>query len=325
MSYNYSSLSPHNGTNTSLIYFSPALSCDKTNSTTADLPPSFVSGGSTPLFHFESPINASNSSTLLCTSTSDNITFGSYHSQDTGTHETDSLLLFSDDDSDNNLDSEQESFCEHFHSTPKKSRESNSLQLRDPLTHCASVPIAFPLTCCRDNCLHSFSFVETQKAKSVFTSKSRLEQNQFLLDSSLMFFPSTSNRSSNKWMVEGKHLCDKAFCKILCISVKRLRKTRTLYYAGVTKATRKTTRRTVTSKSTEAKMWMKAYFHLVGDKMPHLQKTHLPQFLTRKDVYERLKRELTDQGIIEDQIIKLSTFYQIWRDEFRDVVIPAVS
>ncbi len=144
------------------------------------------------------------------------------------------ILLFSDDDSDSNRDSEQEPFCDNFHSTPKRSKESNSLQLRDPLTHCDSHPIA--LTCCRDNCLHSFSFVETQKAKSVFTSKSRLEQNQFLLDSSLMFFNLVA-LATNGWWKESIYVT-KLFARFSALENggKRLRKSRTLYYAGVTKA-----------------------------------------------------------------------------------------
>ena len=69
---------------------------------------------------------------------------------------------------------------------------------------------------------------------------------------------------------------------------------------------------------------MNGYFHLVGDRMPHIQKIHLPHFLTKKDVYERMTRELVDQGILEKDIVTLKTFYKFWKKDFSDVIIPEV-
>ena len=58
--------------------------------------------------------------------------------------------------------------------------------------------------------------------------------------------------------------------------------------------------------------------------MPHVEQIHLPHFLTKHDVYERMKRELAEEGIEEEQIISHSYFYTIWQKFFKNVVIPEV-
>ena len=75
----------------------------------------------------------------------------------------------------------------------------------------------------------------------------------------------------------------------------------------------------------EAKAWMTYFFNRIGDHMPHVQKVHLPHFLTMKDIYFRMKTELVEEGLQEKDIISLSYFYKLWEKFFKDVVIPAVS
>ena len=250
-------------------------------------------------------------------------------SLDSSCNGDDSLIVFSEDDSDSEY-SEPLQLCELYplHSTPKKPRLSSLIELEDsPID--SSPTVANPLNCCSDQCLHFISLAESHKVREVFQSKSHQDQQQFLLDSALMFTShsdclSSTPKKQNKWMLEGKQVCEKAFCRIVGISQKRLRKSLAQYHSGITKAIRKIPNRSTSTKGTEAKTWMKNYFHLVGDKMPHLQKTHLPHFLTKKDVYARMKTELIDQGIQEDQIISLKTFYRLWKNDFRDVLIPEV-
>ena len=97
-----------------------------------------------------------------------------------------------------------------------------------------------------------------------------------------------------------------------------------LHQKGVTKATKKTPTRSQYSRTTEARTWMEKYFHLVGDQTPHVQRIHLPQFLTKKDIYLRMKREQMDHGIDEKNMIKMPTFYRIWKEALRDIFIPQV-
>ena len=75
-------------------------------------------------------------------------------------------------------------------------------------------------------------------------------------------------------------------------------------------------------KSTDAKAWMNVFFEKVGDQMPHKAQVHLPHFLTKKNVYMMMKRGMQERG--QHNTISLSHFYTIWKDAFRDVVIPKV-
>ena len=78
------------------------------------------------------------------------------------------------------------------------------------------------------------------------------------------------------------------------------------------------------SKSSGAKAWMHRYFHLVGDKMPHVDQIHLPSWETQKDVFSRYESDMTQQSIPASDIVSLSTFYRIWSEYFPQVVIPEV-
>ena len=236
-----------------------------------------------------------------------------------------------------------------FHSTPlKRSRECH--QLCDPLTSSDSdsesltfetppsqltkeVSEITTSQCCKKRCLAGLSILELEKAREVFKKKKWIEQQQFLLNSAFICHPVTSDTTTCSYnattdvstmMIEGKRVCRQAFTKALGISRKRYRRMVNLHQKGVTKATKKTPTRSQYSRTTEARTWMDTYFHLVGDQMPHVQRIHLPQFLTKKDIYLRMKRELMDHGIDEKNIIKMSTFYRIWKEAFRDVIIPQV-
>lgn len=70
--------------------------------------------------------------------------------------------------------------------------------------------------------------------------------------------------------------------------------------------------------------WMTRYFNLVGDKMPHNKQIHLPSWETQKDVHQRYKTDLEDQGMDESSIVVLSSFYRIWKREFPHVIMPEV-
>ena len=58
--------------------------------------------------------------------------------------------------------------------------------------------------------------------------------------------------------------------------------------------------------------------------MPHLEKTHLPHFLTRQDVYFKMKAELLNQSEGTCVVVSPSYFYKLWECHFRDVIIPEV-
>ena len=70
---------------------------------------------------------------------------------------------------------------------------------------------------------------------------------------------------------------------------------------------------------------MDKFFNQIGEHMPHVNQIHLPHFLTKGDVYNRMKRDLEEEGLLEGSVISLSHFYRTWSSCFKRVVIPEVS
>ncbi len=217
-----------------------------------------------------------------------------------------------------------------LHSTPAKKRRKVSLQLEDSIDFENESPVSsHQFQCCGRVCIAAFTQQEVEKVRDVFNKKKRADQKQFLFDTSLLFLPSSSKQvsSSSKlaMMLEGKRVCKNAFLNILGISKKRFKTVTELFSDGIHKATRKPHVRAEAAKTSEAKTWMRQYFDLIGDKMPHIDRIHLPHFLTKYDVYLRMKRELMAGGIPESAVVKVSTFYRFWKEDFSKVLIPSVS
>ncbi len=177
--------------------------------------------------------------------------------------------------------------------------------------------------CCGDRCLAHLSIVEAEHAREQFSSRTTVEQNQFLLDA--FEISGKVNNSSASVVLEGKCICAEAFVSVLGISRKRYQKLLTQFRQGVTRFKRKEVNRTEATKVTEAKAWMTHFFNRTGDHMPHIQQVHLPHFLTKKDIYSRMKRELLQEGLQDKDIVCLSYFYRLWDTDYKHVVIPAVS
>ena len=178
-------------------------------------------------------------------------------------------------------------------------------------------------SCCEKRCVAHFTLAEIENAKERFSSRNQKEKNQFL-DS---FHVSTGIDSSKMGIniLEGKQLCTQAFVSILQISDKRYYRMRRVFLEGSVKYCRKQSVRSKTMKVLEAKAWMSRFFNQIGDHMPHIQQIHLPHFLTKGDIYLRMKRELEEQGILSTSIVSKSHFYSLWKTAFKNVVIPEVT
>lgn len=59
--------------------------------------------------------------------------------------------------------------------------------------------------------------------------------------------------------------------------------------------------------------------------MPHNNQIHLPSWEIQKDVYTRYTEDVNQQQLPNSDILSLSMFYKIWKDEFSNVVMPEVS
>lgn len=156
--------------------------------------------------------------------------------------------------------------------------------------------------CCENRCLAHISVIEIQNVQQIFDSKSTVQQNQFLLDSFHITSKAT-NDVAQAHTIDGKPVCKEAFRRILKISMKRYKRLFDQYNSGVTISSRKKPARELSVRTTEAKAWMTQFFSHTRDRMPHLQQIHLPHFLTKRDVYNRMCKELNEQAIPHEAVV----------------------
>ena len=176
-------------------------------------------------------------------------------------------------------------------------------------------------SCCSQRCLAHLSVIDVERCRKWFQSKNTSLQNQFLLET---FQISGSTDSNQQVTLEGKALCKKAFTSAVGISIRRYERVYGRFRDGAMQYQRKPTRRSEASKVSESKAWMKRFFSQIGDSMPHVNQIHLPHIMTKRDIYARMKKDLTDEGIAEDDVISQSYFYYIWNTCYKNVVIPVV-
>ena len=193
--------------------------------------------------------------------------------------------------------------------------ESNTNSTQQSSTSSSQTPTPKGMYCCPRNCLQSMSPEKLHQARLSFNCRNQSEQRQFLLDA----FQITNGDALH--LVAGHQLCTNGFIKALGISRKRYRKIHIQFVNGSHKAFRKPPKRTVTEKTSHATAWMSNYFEKIADRMPHTGHLHLPQFLTKKDVYVIMQRELLGLGM---QTVSIQHFYAIWNKKFKHVTIPEV-
>lgn len=149
--------------------------------------------------------------------------------------------------------------------------------------------------CCTQRCTASFSLLELESTRSVFSLKTQAEQNQYIMDQ-LTLDSGVSACSTlaqvTALSLNGRKVCKKAFITILGTSHQRLKGIYDLWTAGVRKLPKKKRKpRALSSKHTTMVAWLESYAHRLGEKMPHLDQIHLPHFLTKKAVYQIMKSE----------------------------------
>ena len=238
-----------------------------------------------------------------------------------------SLLFYSADTKDESIlfysPSSHETGCSY---QSANSGEVLSSDLEEPITMTTSQLLEEP--CCQQGCLKYLSPVEARQAREHFTSKTAEEQRQYLLDCASVSTLSTSSGipKLTSFTLFGKNVCKKAFALVLDCSTRRLDRVAALLREGVTKIShRNVGQLRQTSKTADAIAWMDSYFRMIGKHLPDCDRIHLPSFLAKRDVYERMVAELRENGLSEGDIISLSTFYSVWESNFAKVMIPEVS
>lgn len=181
--------------------------------------------------------------------------------------------------------------------------------------------------CCDKDCLFHLSANSVLTLLRKFSSLGANAQLQWLGDR--IHENSTPNLEkgmlNTRYTVGGQEVCLLAWCAVLHISPKRVsRVAKSVSLGMVTAEHGNKGKKRINTKSEIAKAWMNHYFHLVGDHMPHNKQIHLPSWETQKDIYSRLKEDMKQEQMAENEIVSLSLFYKIWNSDFHNVVIPEV-
>ena len=224
--------------------------------------------------------------------------------EDLATEESESILFLSDD---NTLTSDQPDV------------EGAGEECKP----CCSKESILEQECCTDGCLQNFTFKEFNVATEHFQSKSKDEQRQYLHDSILFSSPSASKSTKERFMLFGKSACRKAFAVLLSTNESRLEHIKQNCGTAVKLVHGNQGIKRPTSKSLEASAWMKSYFERLGDYVPDSNRIHLPSFLTKREIYQKMHTDLLESGIKD--IVSQSTFYELWERDFNHVLTPEVS
>lgn len=187
-----------------------------------------------------------------------------------------------------------------------------------PSTSLPNVPV---FSCCENDCMTAIPEHDMELLQKSYNSRSRLDQQQFLIDILSASACGAEITSLKKFSLLGRSVCREAFAKVMGVSKKRLQNIQrfprdSLTASRVIRLFRKSEKYTVT------RSWMKRYFERIGDRMPHIQQIHLPSFLSKKTVYDTMIKELSEQG--HDEVLSLSHFYALWKEEFPFCTIPKV-
>lgn len=271
--------------------------------------------------------DANDSSIPLCGSTSTesgDTTLGSHHRVDVSSSSSTGPLYPSDSES------EQDSRVVLPVSSPSGDDGSESESLSDDEQTSKELTIIGHIlvsSCgCELACLRHLTAHDVLTSRSKFRNLSRNAQRQWLVDKIADNSRKTELQSpETKYIVAGREVCQSAWCKVHGVTSRRLARIKRSVSLGHIKIEHgnKGVKRP-SLRTEDATAWMRRYFHLIGDKMPHNRQIHLPSWETQKDVYLRYRDDMMLQNMPESGIVALSTFYRIWSEDFPDVIIPEV-
>ena len=172
---------------------------------------------------------------------------------------------------------------------------------------------------CQENCgskVHHLSEMDIVIPNQRFQNMTCNNQRQWLID----YLHSNTSKESNQtiFLISGKVVCQPVWLATLGISRSRFYEIRKAYLHGAMNMDQPAKQVPRRAKTHKAISWMNSYFNQVGDHMPDKLAIHLPSFLTRSLVYERMKEDLgTDT-------ISSSHFHSLWMSDFSHVTIPKV-
>ena len=153
----------------------------------------------------------------------------------------------------------------------------------------------------------------------LYSGKSKTQQNQMVLG--YMRQHSGSNKSL-LYCVSGQKVCETCWRLTYGIRYNKFQSLKSKFESSVVLVEHGLTWKTQASEATlRLTSWMRSFFEKVGDRMPMCKELHLPSCLTKVDVYDLARDDLTQGGL---SCCSASQMYELWKREFPHVKIPKV-
>ncbi len=181
--------------------------------------------------------------------------------------------------------------------------------------------------CCSRSCVTCFkklSVLDVEGVRSDFYGLStETAQNQYVIDYLRRHSDCSGSVTSVMFTVAGKSVCK--HCWRLAYGIKYTRFTNLLakFEEGVVQIEHGRQGRESTREPTvRAAMWLRTFIDKIGDRMPTDGSIHLPSCMTKSDVFDLARHDLSSGGLV---VCSRSSFFQLWRRDFQHVKIPPVS
>ena len=169
-------------------------------------------------------------------------------------------------------------------------------------------------------CFKRISQADIEKCRHDLTSRpTETQQNQFVIDY-MRYHARNDNRIL--YSVSGQVVCETCWRLTYGIRLKKFKALKEKFKSGVVIIEHGLTGKSRRSEATLRLIsWMRSFFEKIGDRMPMSNDVHLPSCLTKSDVYDLAKDDLT-QGDLA--CCSPSQMYELWKTDFSHVKIPKV-
>lgn len=170
------------------------------------------------------------------------------------------------------------------------------------------------VTCFKNICQAA---IESCRDRASFDSETK--QNQFVIN---YMREHARDDKSVLYTVSGQEVCETCWRYTYGFRYGKFKVLKEKFQNGVVTVEHGLTGRLNTSETTLRLLaWMRSFFGKLGDRMPMSDAIHLPSCLTKHDVYELAKDDLTQGGL---SCCSPSHLYEVWKTEFPNVKIPKV-
>ena len=198
-----------------------------------------------------------------------------------------------------------------IYSTSSSQGINNSFYFNTPESN-----VTIDWNCCIRKCLHQWTPADILSIQDLHSRKSKEEVREHLLH---LF--KHAKKTSNAWTftVRNKELCTKSVRQIFKITDHSFNKYRKLRESDTIPVHGNIGRLSSSQKTSNALSWFRNFVESVGEKQSNSTFTHLPNYLTIKELYNSYK---SDMIIGEQEYVGYSQFCSIWKKHMSDVKTP---